>query len=287
MSSTDKKVWLITGCSSGFGHEIASLALERGDIVVATARDPRKLIDLASKGAITERLDVTDSEPSLEATVASITTQTGGRIDILVNNAGYIFVGGIEEGSRDEVQAAFNTNVFGQLNVLRAVLPVMRQQRSGVVANMSSIGGWYGHPGVGLYCATKASTAIMAEALRAEVAHLGIQVTAIEPGFTNTALLQPSNQQRAAKVLKDIKEGMNPWLDKLAAYYRDRPNDPVKVAKLIVEALTGSGRCQGRGLPARILIGGDTYEVVGDRIDQHRENWELWADVATTTFLDK
>ncbi|KAI0597057.1 serine 3-dehydrogenase [Biscogniauxia sp. FL1348] len=285
--SSDKKVWLITGCSSGLGLEIASAALDRGDTVVATARDPRKLNDLAGRGAITERLDVTASESSLAATVASITARTGGRIDILVNNAGYILTGGVEECSREEVQATFETNVFGQLNVLRAVLPVMRRQRAGVVANMGSIGGWHGTTGAGLYCATKASAAILAEALRGEVAHLGIQVTALEPGYTRTNFLVPGHRLRAAKVLDDIKEGVDPVIDGLAAYSLHQPNDPAKVAKLIVEALTGTGRCEGRTLPPRMLIGEDAYKIVGGDIDEHRENWGLWEDLATKTNHDE
>ena len=149
------QVWLITGCSSGFGQEIALAALAHGDTVVATARDPTKLAQLAERGAITEQLDVLDSDEKLSSRIDAIVKKTGG-IDILVNNAGYILAGGVEECSRSEVEAQFSTNVFGQLNMIRAVLPVMRKKRSGVVANLGSIGGWAGSPAAGLYCATKA-----------------------------------------------------------------------------------------------------------------------------------
>ncbi|KAI1372048.1 serine 3-dehydrogenase [Hypoxylon crocopeplum] len=281
-----KKVWLITGCSSGLGHEIATAALERGDIVVATARDPAKLGDLAGKGAITERLDVTASDASLAATVSSIAAKAGGRIDILVNNAGYILAGAVEECSRDEVRAIFETNVFGQLNMLRAVLPVMRKQRSGVVANLGSIGGWHGSPAAGLYCATKACATVLAESLRSEAAHLGIQVTAVEPGYTRTNFLAPGHKTRAEKVIEDLREGVDPTLDALGAYSYKQPGDPAKAAKLIVEALTGSGRCAGRELPDRLLVGKDAYEIVGGYMEAHQQSMKLWEDLATATNCD-
>ncbi|KAI1181625.1 hypothetical protein F5B17DRAFT_424441 [Nemania serpens] len=191
-----RKVWLITGCSSGLGHSIALGALQRGDIVVATSRDASKLGSLAERGALTENLDVTASDAALSETVSKIASRTHGRIDVLVNNAGYILSGAIEECSRSEVEAAFGTNVFGQLNVLRAVLPLMRRQRSGVVANMGSIAGWRGNRGVGIYCATKACVSLVSEALRGEVAHLGIKVTAIEPGYTRTNFLTQGHHRR-------------------------------------------------------------------------------------------
>ncbi|POS80448.1 serine 3-dehydrogenase [Diaporthe helianthi] len=286
---TDKKVWLITGCASGLGHEIALQALERGDIVVATARDPSKLSDLASRGALTARIDVTDTDENLAAAVNSITTSetTGGRIDILVNNAGYILAGGVEEASRAEAQAIFETNVFGQLNMIRAVLPVMRAARSGVVANLGSIGGWHGTPGAGLYCATKACATILAESLRAEVAHLGIKVTAVEPGYTRTNFLVPGHKLRSGRTIEDLGVGaVKETLDALDAYSLNQPGDPVKASKLIVDALTASGSCEGRELPPRLLVGKDAYGVVRGVIETHEGNMKLWEDLATATDCD-
>lgn len=284
---TDKKVWLITGCASGLGREIALQALERGDIVVATARDPSKLSDLASRGAITERVDVTDSDDNLTAAVKNITSKTGGRIDILVNNAGYILAGCVEEASRDEAQAIFDTNVFGQLNMIRAVLPIMRAARSGVVANLGSIGGWRGTPGAGLYCATKACATILAESLRAEVAHLGIKVTAVEPGYTRTNFLVPGHQLRSSRTIEDLSEGaIKDTLAAFDSYSLNQPGDPVKASKLIVDALTASGSCQGRELPPRLLVGRDAYGVVGEVIEKHKADMKLWEDLATATDCD-
>lgn len=284
----DKKVWLITGCASGLGREIALAALERGDVVVATARDPSKLSDLATRGAMTERVDVTDSDDNLATAVKVITSKTpGGRIDILVNNAGYILAGGVEEASRAEAQAIFDTNVFGQLNMIRAVLPVMRAARSGVVANLGSIGGWHGMAGAGLYCATKACATILAESLREEVAHLGIKVTAVEPGYTRTNFLVSGHQLRSSRTIDDLKEGaVKDALTAFDSYSLNQPGDPVKFAKLVVDALTSSGSCQGRELPPRLLVGRDAYGIVGEAIEKHKENMKLWEDLATATDCD-
>ncbi|EEY23689.1 serine 3-dehydrogenase [Verticillium alfalfae VaMs.102] len=280
------KVWLITGCSSGFGQQIALAALARGDTVVATARNPRTLTDLASKGAIVERLDVTDTDENLAASVNGFLSKTGGKLDILVNNAGYILSGGVEECSRAEVQATFNTNVFGQLNVLRAVLPVMRKQRSGIIANLGSIGGWSGSPAAGLYCATKACAAMISESLRLEVAHLGIKVVCIEPGYFRTNFLAPGHRTRAATVIDDLAAGVDGTITALDAYDRQQPGDPAKGASVIAEVLTGTGRAAGRELPPRLVVGRDAYEIISGNLDRNRASLEAWKDVTTTTDCD-
>ncbi|ROT35237.1 3-oxoacyl-reductase [Sodiomyces alkalinus F11] len=285
VSAAGQKVWLITGCSSGFGQEIALAALARGDVVVATARNPSKLADLAAKGAITEQLDVTDSDENLAHIVARILQRTE-RIDILVNNAGYILAGGVEECGRDEVQSVFSTNVFGQLNVIRAVLPVLRKQRSGVVANLGSIGGWYGSAAAGLYCATKACASMLSESLRAEVAHLGIQVTCIEPGYFRTNFLDQGHKVHAANTIEELSDGVNPTLGAFQAVNHNQPGDPAKGAKLIVEALTGTGRVEGRELPPRFVLGNDAYRIVKGHIENNTKHLEAWKDLTTTTDHD-
>lgn len=265
------KVWLITGCSSGFGHEISIAALDRGDTVVATARDISKLSDLSARHALIYQLDVTWSEYQIQSTIDAILRDTG-RIDILVNNAGYILAGGIEECSREEVEAEFQTNVFGQLNIIRAVLPSMRAAMSGVVANLGSIGGWRGTPAAGIYCATKACASIIAESLRSEVKQLGIQVTAVEPGYFRTAFLSSGHKTLAKRKIKDVEEPVGKTYGALEAYDGQQPGDAKKGAGLIVEALTGTGRCEGKVLPARLVIGRDAYEIVGGYLNAHRNS---------------
>lgn len=276
---------MITGCTSGFGAEIAKAALARGDTVIATARDPSRLTELAKLGAITERIDVTDSDEVLKSTINELVSTTG-TIDILVNNAGYVLYGGTEECSRDEVQAQFNANVFGQLNMIRAVLPVMRAKRSGVVANLGSIGGWHGSAAAGLYCATKACAAILAESLREEVAHLGIEVTVIEPGYFRTNLLAGGNKMSAKRTIEDIRPATDQMAKALEYYNGRQPGDPVKGAQVIVEALTQTGRCEGRKLPARLALGADAYEVINGYMDTQRTTMEDWKDLITSTNHD-
>ncbi|OTA68367.1 serine 3-dehydrogenase [Hypoxylon sp. EC38] len=277
---SDKKVWLITGCSSGLGRAIALAALEVGDIVVATARDPAELGDLKAKGAAVEQLDVTANDASLVETVESILSKTNDQIDILINNEGYMLNGGVEECSREEVQAIFSANVFGQLNTIRAVLPTMRKQRSGVVANIGSIEGWHGAPAIGLCSATKACAAVLSESLRAEVAHLGIKVTCIEPGYFRTNAEQ---RLRTQNVIEDLRESVEPTIAALDAYNHRQPGDPEKAGRLIVEALSGRGNCRGLDLPPRLVIGNDAYEIANGLLNSHKGNLERWKDLITAT----
>ena len=212
------KVWFITGATSGFGTTVTEAAIARGDVVVATAvsliirpyapaaasltapqRNPSKpaFKRLAELGATMLQLDITDSDAAIAAVVAEA-VRRHGRIDILLNNAGYALEGAVEEVSREEAQAQFDTNVFGQLAVLRAVLPVMRAQRAGVVANMGSLVGWRSFPIVGIYGASKYAVAGFSVTLRDEMAGLGIDVTTIEPGYFRTNFLEDGHKIIAA-----------------------------------------------------------------------------------------
>src|ERR1700722_2828354 len=182
-------VWFITGASRGFGFEMAKLALERGDQVVATARNPQAVVDALGQGEamLALPLDVTDPDAPQRAVTAAV--ESFGRIDVLVNNAGRGLVGAVEEVSDEEVRAVYETNVFGALAVLRAVLPVMRRQRSGHVLNISSVAGFSASAGWGVYGSTKFAIEAISEAAGAEVAPLGIKVTVIEPGVFRTDFL--------------------------------------------------------------------------------------------------
>ena len=183
------RVWFITGASRGFGALIAEAALKAGDAVVATARDPNTVTARlgAHERLLATRLDVTSEAEAHEA--AGQAVKKFGRIDILVNNAGYGLLGAIEEASAAETTKLFGTNVFGLLGVTRAVLPHMRRQRSGHIINVSSVGGYAGFPGWGVYGATKFAVEGISEALAGEVAPLGIKVTVVEPGFFRTDFL--------------------------------------------------------------------------------------------------
>jgi NAD(P)-dependent dehydrogenase (short-subunit alcohol dehydrogenase family) len=197
------RVWFITGASRGFGALIAEAALQAGDAVVATARDPNAVTARlgSHERLLATRLDVTSEAEAHEA--AGQAVKKFGRIDILVNNAGYGLLGAIEEASAAETSRLFGTNVFGVLGVTRAVLPHMRRQRSGHVINVSSVGGYTGYPGWGVYGATKFAVEGISEALAAEVAPLGIKVTVVEPGFFRTDFLDDNSLVRTALEIED------------------------------------------------------------------------------------
>lgn len=178
------KTWFITGASRGFGARIAELALAKGDNVVATARNPKGVTDGKHKNLLAVALDVTDEAQAKAAADAAV--ERFGRIDVLLNNAGFGLLGAVEEAAPADVEAVYRTNVFGLLAVTRSVLPYMRAARSGRILNISSIGGYRGGPGFGVYSSTKFAVEGLSEALHAELAPLGIHVTVIEPGYFRT-----------------------------------------------------------------------------------------------------
>ncbi|WP_369149036.1 SDR family NAD(P)-dependent oxidoreductase [Streptomyces sp. R44] len=212
---TRPRTWLITGATSGIGRELTLQALENGDAVSALARDTSSLDELATahgERLLLVRADVRDEQAvrdAVERTLARF-----GRIDVVANNAGYGLFGAVEEASDTQVRAVFDTNVFGVLNVLRATLPALRAQRSGHILQGSSVYGQSAHPGVGLLAATKHAVEGLSDALAAEVAPLGINVTIIEPGLTATPFLANLDvaagladyDQSVRTVQKDIAE---------------------------------------------------------------------------------
>ncbi|KAI5814559.1 3-oxoacyl-reductase [Pyronema omphalodes] len=278
-NTTAFKVWLITACSSGFGREMTLAALARGDKVIATARDPKKLSELAERGATTMALDVTSSDEVLKGVIAEA-VNVYGRIDVLVNNAGYILQGAVEECSSKEIFDQFNTNVFGALAVLRAVLPYMRARRSGVIANMGSIGGWNGHVNAGLYCSSKFALAALSMSLKGELEHLGIEVTCIEPGYFRTNFLSSGHRNKAENEIQDYADATEPVAKGLDAYNKNQPGDPVKGAKVIVEALSGD---YGKKLPARLALGSDAVKFIDGVIENSRTTLEEWAPLVRNT----
>jgi NAD(P)-dependent dehydrogenase (short-subunit alcohol dehydrogenase family) len=183
-------VWFVTGASRGFGAEIVKEALARGNQVVATARKPED-IPFSGDDVLALALDVTDENQARAAVDAAV--QRFGRIDVLVNNAGRGLLGAVEEVSDSAARAVFDTNVFGTLNVQRAVLPVLRRRRSGHVISISSVGGFTGTPGWGVYAATKFAVEGFSEALYAELRPLGVHVTIVEPGLFRTDFLDGSS----------------------------------------------------------------------------------------------
>jgi NAD(P)-dependent dehydrogenase (short-subunit alcohol dehydrogenase family) len=187
-ATTPTRTWLITGATSGIGRELTRQALEAGESVAVLSRNTALLAELDSNPQVL-RLDTDVRDPASVQTAVDAARAKFGRIDVVANNAGYGLFGAVEESTDDQARSVFNTNVFGVLNVLRAVLPVLRAQRSGHIFQGSSLYGQYAHPGVGLLAATKYAVEGLSDALAAEVAPLGIKVTLVEPGPTATAFL--------------------------------------------------------------------------------------------------
>jgi NAD(P)-dependent dehydrogenase (short-subunit alcohol dehydrogenase family) len=271
------RVWFITGASRGFGALIAEAALKAGDAVVATARDPSTISKRlgSHERLLATRLDVTNEAEAHEA--AGQAVKTFGRIDILVNNAGYGLLGAIEEASAAETERLFGTNVFGLLAVTRAVLPHMRRQRSGHVINLSSVGGYTGYPGWGVYGATKFAVEGISEALAGEVAPLGIKVTVVEPGFFRTDFLDETSLSRTAREIEDYRDSVGRTRAHAADANHGQRGDPRKLAQAFI-ALT-----KAESPPLRLPLGSDTVERIEAKNTLVAKELAEWRTVATST----
>ncbi|TMW67863.1 hypothetical protein Poli38472_007535 [Pythium oligandrum] len=272
--STTTKVWLITGCSTGLGRELAIAARKRGDLVIATARKVETLTDLQGRGCQVLSLDVTADDAAVKDVVAKAHAFYG-RIDILVNNAGIAPVGAVEEASSEEIQTIFDANVFGLLRVTRAVLPFMREKRSGVVANIGSLAGYGAFPGCGIYGGAKAAVALISQVLRLEAAPLGIEVTVADLGpFKTKALAKGFIHAKNISDYDDVTQGFKSVITQGG----DIPaSDAALGAQALVEALTKTGRCEGRVLPSRLALGVG-YDVIQGVLSTGQQELEAWKD---------
>jgi len=275
--STSRKIWFITGASRGFGLEIARAALARGDGVVATARNPEAVT--AALGVhehlLGIALDVRDEAQAAAAAEAAIAHF--GRIDVLVNNAGYGLVGAVEEASAAEVERLFATNVFGLLNVTRAVLPVMRGQRSGRVLHLSSIGGYAASPGFGIYCASKFAVEALGESMRIELAPLDIHVTIVEPGYFRTGFLQPSSLASTAQRIDDYDATAGAVRHFVRGADGQQPGDPRRLAAALLAVVDDPAP------PLRLPLGADTVRKIEDKHRAVAAELDKWRAVALGT----
>lgn len=268
-------VWFITGASRGFGLDIAKVALERGDSVVASARNPQAVRDAlpdAGEHLLTVELDVNRPEQVTAAVDTAIAAF--GRIDVLVNNAGRGLVGAIEETSDAEARAVFDVNVFGLLAVTREVLPHLRTQRSGLVVNLSSVGGFVAWAGWGLYCATKFALEGISEAMRLELAPLGVSVVAVEPGPFRTDFLDGSSLHIAEEQIADYQASGGAARVWATGNNQAQAGDPRRAAEIIV------GLADRDDLPERIQLGANAVDSVGAKLEQTARDLENWRDIA-------
>jgi len=271
------KIWFITGASRGFGALVTERALAKGDKVVATARNPRAVTERFGEhpNLLAVALDVSNEDQAQTAARAAI--DHFGRIDILLNNAGFGLMGAVEEATAAEVEAVYRTNVFGLLTVTRAVLPHMRAARSGRILNISSIGGYRGGAGFGVYSSTKFAVEGLSEALHAELEPLGIHVTVVEPGYFRTDFLDASSLSISPTRIADYDATSGKVRAIAAGLSHNQPGDPSKLADVLIAFVDAPNP------PVRLPLGSDTIAAikakhVSDAIILHE-----WREVSKST----
>ncbi|MFB0493335.1 NAD(P)-dependent dehydrogenase (short-subunit alcohol dehydrogenase family) [Methylobacterium sp. OAE515] len=274
MTQNSNPVWFITGCSTGFGRELARLVIGRGWRAVVTARDRAKVADLA-EGAedrvLALSLDVTEADQIAASLRAA--QDRFGRVDVLVNNAGYGYQSSIEEGEEDKIRAQFDANVFGLFALTRAVLPVLRAQRSGRILNITSVAGFVGFPASGYYAATKHAVEGFSDSLAAEVAPLGIRVTCIEPGpfrtdWAGRSLIQTPN------AIADYAETAGARLKATSEKSGTQAGDPVRAGEAMIRVT------EMENPPRHLVLGAWGYDAVTTRLKQRLAEIEAWRETS-------
>ncbi len=270
MAQNDSPVWFITGCSTGFGKELARLVLARGWRAVATARRPEQLNGIVAgheERALAVRLDVTDRKQIAHAVEEA--EKKFGRIDVLVNNAGYGYLAAVEEGEDEQVRAMFETNFFGLVALTNAVLPGMRGRRSGRIVNISSIGGLVSFGATGYYHATKYALEGLSESLAIELAPLGIKVTIVEPG--------PFRTDWAGRSLLESKIRIGDY-DATAGERRAQTHhrngrqqgDPARGAEAIIAAVSAENP------PLHLLLGKPALALARGKLEALKKDFDAW-----------
>ncbi|WP_067710053.1 oxidoreductase [Erwinia sp. ErVv1] len=281
MITNTHPVWFITGCSTGFGRELAKEVLKKGFNVVVTARDKAKVSDLVSgvaDRALAVSLDVTDSAGIEQAVKAAV--DKFGTIDVLVNNAGYGYQSSVEEGEEHEIRAQFDANVFGLFAMTRAVLPVLRKAKSGHIINITSVAGQIGFPGSGYYSASKHAVEGWSDALLAEVGPLGIAVTCVEPGPFRTDWAGRSLRQ-TPNTLADYAETAGVRLKGTSEGSGKQPGDPVRAAQAMI-ALT-----EAENPPRHLVMGAWGYDAVTTKLQSRLNEIEAWKEMSVGTDFPK
>ena len=272
MPTYDNPVWFITGCSTGFGRELAKAVLARGWRVVATARKPDQLQDLLQgheDAVLVLKLDVTSKADVAAAVKAA--EERFGAIDVLVNNAGYGYLAAIEEGDDAGIRAQFETNVFGLIDLTKAALPGMRARKRGHIVNYSSIGGLVSFAATGYYHATKYAVEGLSESLAIEVAPLGLHVTIVEPG--------PFRTDWAGRSIIESPVEIDAYAEtagKRRQQTRERSGnqvgDPVRAAEAVIAAVTAEKP------PLRLVLGAPALELAYKKLDDLRANFDTWKE---------
>ena len=276
--ASSEKVWLVTGASKGLGLEIVKAALAEGHQVAATVRSRPEELTAALQNHPNLFVTVMDvTEESQVQTAVAQTLARFGQIDVLVNNAGYGLLSGVEEATDAEVRRQYDTNVFGLLNVLRAVLPQMRSRRAGHVINLSSLYGLGSQFGWGIYASSKFAVEGLTEALAAEAAPLGIFVTAVEPGLFRTKFLDQQSFSASAGPIADYQDTVGQMRANTGQYNGAQPGDPAKLAQALLRLAASD--CP----PVHLPLGRDSIAQYRQKTAQFEKEIAAWQDVTSST----
>jgi NAD(P)-dependent dehydrogenase (short-subunit alcohol dehydrogenase family) len=276
--SAAPKTWFITGAARGIGAEIARAALAAGDNVVATGRNRAKLEEaFAAYGARVLVIELDVAEEAQAEAAAAAAVERFGRIDVLVNNAGYGQLGLFEENDPGDIERQFATNVYGTFHVTRAVLPVMRRQRSGRIFNLSSMGGALGFVGASVYCATKFAVEGFSESLAPEVEPFGIHVTIVEPGFFRTDFLDSSSVRYGRRAIADYAALSADAKSTYETHNHRQAGDPAKLGTALVELASVEDP------PLRYVAGSDAVDAILGSLTERRGEIERWQQLSVTT----
>jgi NAD(P)-dependent dehydrogenase (short-subunit alcohol dehydrogenase family) len=276
---SNQNIWFVTGASKGLGLTLVKKLLSEGYKVAATSRnisDLENAVGITNDAFLPLAVNI-KSEESVQQAIAK-TISTFGKIDVVVNNAGYGLLGGLEELTDAEAHENFEVNVFGSLNVIRKALPYLREQQSGHIINISSIGGFIGEfPGFGIYCATKFAVNGFSESLAAEVKPFGIKVTIVEPGYFRTnflsegSLIVPKNPIDAYQNVRDSQNLHQNQMDQQQA------GDPEKAAAAMIKIANQPDA------PLNLFLGEDAYQLAHQKIASVQNDLETWKELTTST----
>jgi NAD(P)-dependent dehydrogenase (short-subunit alcohol dehydrogenase family) len=273
-----QKVWFVTGASKGLGLSLVKTLLNKGYKVAATSRRLTDLNDAVGSNDNFLPLAVNIKDESSVTAAINDTISKFGKIDVVVNNAGYGLLGSLEELSDEEARENFNVNVFGSLNVIRAAMPHLREQRSGHIFNIASIGGFTGnYPGFGIYCATKFAVHGFTESLAAEAKSFGVTATVVSPGYFRTNFLEPDSltvpktEIAEYKAVRDIQSAHQNDIN------GNQAGDPDKAAEVMIAA------AESPEAPLHLFLGQDAYDLAYQKMDAVKQDLEAWKAQTTAT----
>ena len=276
---TTPKIWFVTGASKGLGLTLVHQLLAAGYAVAATSRNVEELkqaVPPETDRFLPLRMDLGDEESVRQALATTISTLGG--LDVVVNNAGYGQLGAIEELSDQEARQNFDVNVFGMLNVLRYATPHLRQQGSGQVFNISSIGGFVGNfPGWGVYCATKFAVDGLTESFAAEIKPFGIKATVVHPGYFRTEFLSAGSMGKPQRPLDAYQAVRDSQTQHEQQINGNQPGDPEKAAALLIEV------SEAENPPLHLFLGEDAYQLAEQKIAAVQHDMQQWQAAATAT----